>query len=191
MRAPAAPSSRSAIRAQRSHRHDTGVVRRRCFASESPELIAKTRADAAWRDLGLEERYALAIGRLRSCAGERGRRIQLECASIAKLGPRRLTAALVNGAFLTQQRRIHAETVHLVLADQLNRAGGIDTFQNRAHRPEDEIACLLQQDHGQVKVASPDEVEYLGERLRSLLDHSLDVVALNDAHEVKGIWGLL
>src|SRR6202521_6105437 len=92
-------------------------------------------------------------------------------------------------ALLTQQSRVHAETIQLVLADHVDRARGIHTFEHGAHGTEHEIASLVDQDQGRVEISCPDKLENLREGLHDLLDHSLDVVALNGAHLGSGARG--
>src|ERR1700680_2221325 len=89
--------------------------------------------------------------------------------------------------FLTPQSRVHAETIQLVRADQVDRARGSHTFEHGAHWTEHEIPSLIDQDQGRVEISCPDKLENLRECLHDLLDHSLDVVALNCAHLDRSI----
>jgi hypothetical protein len=154
---------------------------------ESPELIAITAVNISSCGRVLELDNAFQVGCLQPGAGQRDGRIKLQCTAIALLGPCSVGTELVDGAFLAQQRCKHAETVQLVLADQGDRAGAIYTFEHRAHRAEYKIASLMEEDQGRIEISCPDELDNLRDGLDGLLDHSLDVVALNDAHLVKSI----
>jgi len=157
------------------------------LAGESLNLLAVTLIDVAGVDLRLEQGDAFHVNSLQPGARQRDRGIQVESAEIALRGPCGLSTALVDCAFLTRQSRVHAEAIQLVFADQVDRAGGIHTFEHGAHWTEHEIPSLIDQDQGRVEISCPDKLENLREGLHDLLDHSLDVIALNCAHLDRSI----
>src|ERR1700680_2122792 len=161
------------------------ILRGCSLAGESLNLLAVTLIDVAGVSLRQEEGHWFHVNRLRPGARQRDRGIQVESAEIALRGPCGLSTALVDCAFLTRQSRVPAEAIQLVFADQVDRAGGIHTFEHGAHWTEHEIASLMDQDQGRVEISCADKLENLGEGLSDLLDHALDVIALNGAHLVK------